>query len=431
MIFENTAELNQVPYLDQYAGTWAIEENTFNLLVQKAQTLDMAQHLNSPHSVGLRTKQVDPMDGMISITSEGVGIVQLRGVMMKHSSSMSMGASTVLARQAIRSLVANEEVTSIVLHIESPGGTSAGTAQLGDEVRKATESKPVIAYIEDLGASAAYWVASQASEIVANAQARVGSIGTYLVVSDLSEMAAKEGVKVHVVRAGEFKGMGAPGAEITEKQLAELQRSVDGTNKFFLEAVASGRGMTSEQVLAVADGRAHFAADALEMGLIDGVESFDDMLARLSRGQNSNDRSLEMADETKTAASVNEIKTACPGISSDQVVAFAEAGKSLEECKDQYLKDLVQEVSELKESNDALQAKLDEAEENAKEAESLGVDPVDHVPTKESKDESATEQFQSLVKEKMTSGMTKAKATSSVVRQNPDLHAAFIAEVNR
>jgi ClpP class serine protease len=105
-------------------------------------------------------------------------------------------------------------------------GSYPGRTNWQADVREANKKKPVTAYIEDLGASAAYWVASQAGKIYSNEPGFVGSIGTYLVVEDWS--GAAEGAwasKVHVVKAGEFKGAGYPGTPVTDAQLRGVAKA--------------------------------------------------------------------------------------------------------------------------------------------------------------------------------------------------------------
>lgn len=417
------------------ADCWAIEESAFNGLVQGLQS-DGAV----PRSLMIARGEEFSVAGsleefllsqMVSITADGVGVLAISGVMLKQASFF--GTSTVLLRKALASLVQNSDVSQIVLHVESPGGMSAGTHQLANDVRQATSVKPVTAFVEDLGASAAYWVASQADKIYANAPARIGSIGTYMVVSDLSAQAEKVGVKVHVVKAGESKGALTPGTEVTESQLSELQARVHGTNQFFLDAVAEGRGFSAGQIAALADGRAHLAEDALKLGLIDGVQNFDSYLGQLGRTSITGAVSMANTETTETVvATIADIRAACPGISSDSLLAMAESGKSLDECKDSYLQDLVGQITALSEENSSLKTKLDAVEESASEHSTLGVDPLDHVQSSGAGDveESATDQFNALVKEKVAKGLSKSKALQQVVSQNADLHKAYLKEIN-
>jgi len=207
--------------------------------------------------------------------SDGIAIVRIVGQMQKATSSLG-GASTIQTRRALRAAVADKKVNAVLLSVDSPGGTLAGTEALANEVTRTGTAKPTWAYIEDLGASAAYWVASQAVRVSANRTAMVGSIGTVMVIEDTSARAEQEGVKVHVVSTGAFKGAGYDGAPVTEEYVEYAQDLIDKLNASFLTAVKRGRNLAIGKVREVADGRVFVADDAAGLGLIDAVESFDD-----------------------------------------------------------------------------------------------------------------------------------------------------------
>lgn len=229
----------------------------------------------APAAAPARPRKPYPMSG-------GVAQLSLSGPMSKGGSpSLFDGASTVALRRQVRQAANDPDVTAILLRVDSPGGEVAGTGDLAADVRAAAQHKPLYAYAEDLCASAAYWVASQSNAVYANPGARVGSIGTYLVVPDSSGLADKLGVRVHVVRAGEHKGAGVDGAPVTDAHLAHFQGQVDDLNAQFVAAVRRGRNMTAEQAAALADGRVYVGAKAREAGLIDGVTSYDNVLAKL------------------------------------------------------------------------------------------------------------------------------------------------------
>jgi len=211
----------------------------------------------------------------------GIARVPITGYMSKRS---KFGASTVDARYGLRAAVEHKDVKAIMLDIDSPGGTAAGTQELADEVRAANERKPVFAHIEDLGASAAYWVASQARRITANRTAEVGSIGTFAAVWDYSGALKKEGIKVHVISTGPLKGAFTPGSKITPEQLAALQTEVDDLNAEFLNAVAAGRAARPgfKDAASVATGGVWIAEKAKGLGLIDAVQSADATLEELA-----------------------------------------------------------------------------------------------------------------------------------------------------
>src|SRR5690606_13420747 len=169
-----------------------------------------------------RVPESGRVDDRTYAVHNGIAVINIAGPMMKGGSSFG-GASTVRTRRDIRQAVADDAVSGIMLHIDTPGGTVAGAADLAAEVREARRKKPVRAHISDLGASAAYWIASQAESITANETALIGSIGAVAVVQDTSGMAEKAGITVHVLSTGKHKGAFAPGSKVTEEQLAEVQ----------------------------------------------------------------------------------------------------------------------------------------------------------------------------------------------------------------
>jgi signal peptide peptidase SppA len=211
-------------------------------------------------------------------TEDGIAVIMVEGMMMKGSSKFG-GTSTVGLRRQIRGIMADESVKRVLLHVDSGGGNVAGTKELADDIAALNEKKPVTAFIEDLGASAAFWVASQATKVVANKTASIGSLGVVAVVQDTSEAFERSGVKVHVISTGEFKGAMANGTEVTEPMLADMQEHVNALHEIFMDAVADGRAMSREDIDAVADGRVFLADKALSIGLIDAVDSLDNTIA--------------------------------------------------------------------------------------------------------------------------------------------------------
>jgi signal peptide peptidase SppA len=218
--------------------------------------------------------------------TDGVAILSLDGPMSKGSApSMSRGTSTVGLRRQVRLAKSDPDIKAILMHIDSPGGEVAGTADLGEDVRKASIKKPTYAYIEDVGASAAYWVASQCNAIYANPAALIGSIGVRSAVFDTSKMADNMGVKAYWLVSGDHKAPGALGSVVTPQQIAVLQDSIDRYASQFAGAVNRGRGLSMKMGENPADGRVFVGAQARNIGLIDGVTSFDNVLGTLKKYQ--------------------------------------------------------------------------------------------------------------------------------------------------
>ena len=307
--FDQSA-IADVPHLDQWFGAWAIQPEKLNGLAELVRGMDLRSHLDAV-SEG-KNQHVNAMvrggefynDYMIVV--DGIAIACCSGPMMKHRASMSSNTSTVALRRSIRMAANDTAIRGIMVCIDSPGGTVAGTQALADELAAAAKVKPTHAFIEDLGASAAYWFASQANHVSAGPTALVGSIGTFAVVEDYSKLAESKGIKVHVVKAGENKGTGVPGTPVTDEQLAELQQLINGLNAHFLAGVSAGRKLSMAAVQKLNDGRVHLADAALDLKLIDAVETFDAAYDRLNQQTNSS-RNIRMTQSITPSAADNPV----------------------------------------------------------------------------------------------------------------------------
>ncbi len=283
--------------LVDYVGLWSIEPAKAATLRELAASINMAAHVAEGGEALRSSVQMVPAANGKSIAVIGVG-----GLLMKSQSSMG-GTSTVQLRRDVRNAATDPNVGAILLAIDSPGGSVAGTDDLAREVKAAGKSKPVWAAIEDLGASAAYWVASQASRITVNSPtALVGSIGTYQVIYDHSGAAEKAGVRALVFATGALKGLGTPGSKVTDEQVAHVQALVDSVQKTFDDAVQKGRGLSSEQLAAVRHGGAMTATQALKAKLVDAVQPMGKTLAELSQAMQGNAGSIRAETETVTPA---------------------------------------------------------------------------------------------------------------------------------
>lgn len=228
---------------------------------------------------------------------DGVAVIRIRGVIQKTPPDWSTySTGTINTGNAILQAAADPKVKGILLSVDSPGGYADGILELGDAIYQARALKPVIAQVDGMAASAAYWAASQASTLYLGAMDMVGSIGVYSLVLDDSKWAADMGYKVYLVSSGGIKGAGEVGQEIGKEYLAEAEKVVMTINGFFLDAVARGRRMDRTQVEKLNDGRIHIGAEAVKLGLADGVQNFTqtfDGLRSALRGAQARDRVME------------------------------------------------------------------------------------------------------------------------------------------
>jgi signal peptide peptidase SppA len=225
-------------------------------------------------------------------TGGATAVVPLRGVVAHRIGGMaesSGGMSAERFTRMMQSAAADPSISAIVIDTDSPGGTVNGVSEAADAVYQARQSKPVIAVANGLMASAAYWIASQAHEVVAVPSlidASIGSIGVYTVHADMSAALEKEGVKPTIVSAGKYKVAGNPFEPLSAEELAVMQSRVDASYDQFVAAVARGRGVDASAVRGgFGEGRALPATAAKKAGLVDRIATMDATLARLSSPQ--------------------------------------------------------------------------------------------------------------------------------------------------
>ena len=181
-------------------------------------------------------------------------------------------------RSEIRRAAADNRVTKIVLAVDSPGGMVSGIETVAEEINAAKKSKPVAAHIEGMAASAAYWIASQADQIVMTPLSEVGSIGVVSMHTDVSGALAGMGVKMTTIFSGAHKVDGNPYEPLPDSVRADMQADVDRLRVEFARAVATGRpGLATNGALAT-EARMYSSEDAIRLGLADSIGSLDNIV---------------------------------------------------------------------------------------------------------------------------------------------------------
>jgi signal peptide peptidase SppA len=209
------------------------------------------------------------------------GVVTQRGNMIDDISGPG-STSTQQFTSALRQVLADDTVGQILIDIDSPGGSVYGVAELASEIVKARAQKPVVAVANSLAASAAYWIGCSASEFYVTPGGEVGSIGVWQAHFDYSKALEEEGVKTTLVSAGKFKVEGNPYVPLDPQAQAFMQSRVDDYYNAFIQAVAVGRGVSVDDVRnGMGEGRVLGADAALAQRMVDGIASFDDVLARM------------------------------------------------------------------------------------------------------------------------------------------------------
>jgi capsid assembly protease len=201
---------------------------------------------------------------------DGTAIIPIRGVMV-HGLKMAEKVDSVVCAEDIEKdikfAMESSDVKRVVFDIDSPGGMYNGTPELGDVIAKYHGFKPMAAFTNGLMASAAYWTGITSGSVYMSRSASVGSIGVVMMWPDVSKAMEGKGVKIKVFSSGEFKGM-TPEVELTGSQESYLQSRVMSLANEFYSHVKEARAGVDESAF---DGRTFQAAEALELGLVDGL----------------------------------------------------------------------------------------------------------------------------------------------------------------
>jgi protease-4 len=213
-----------------------------------------------PYQVG--STFIIPIQGMI-----GKGLSPLEAIGATDVETVDDWIDQAMASDAKR----------ILFNINSDGGTIDGVEELANKIRGL--GKETIAFTSGSMNSAAYWIGSAASRVVASPSSSVGSVGVYAVVTDVSEQAKQMGINVRIYRSDELKGIGVPGLPITEAQDAYLQKSVMGAANTFKANVKMKRTMVNDADL---NGGTMSGKEAAAKGLVTGLaDSLKVLLAQL------------------------------------------------------------------------------------------------------------------------------------------------------
>lgn len=294
---------------------WAILPETLSVIVDLLSYRSRGFRLSQEEieeRIGDRREAFDARRAKTTGAGGAVAVLPLYGVIAPKA-SMVQGASSPSGTgldafaQMFRGALADPSVGSILIDVDSPGGQVDGVPELAAEIRDARGQKPIVAIANTCAASAAYWIASQADEVVVSPSGEVGSVGVYAAHQDLSGMLEQDGVKMTLISAGKFKVEGNPFEPLSEEARAAIQADVDSFYSMFVGDVAKGRGVKADDVRAdYGEGRMVLAKAAVGAGMADRVAAFSDTVARLARGTSAPGRRAQLPDLEETDLDASE-----------------------------------------------------------------------------------------------------------------------------
>lgn len=215
----------------------------------------------------------------------GVAVIPLHGVIVPRGNMMTdVSGATSLEEFTghLRAAVADEKVGTILLDVDSPGGSVAGMPEAAAEIMRARTQKPVVAIARYTMASGALWLGAAATKLVASPSAYIGSVGAYAIHDDLSKAFEQEGIKRTYIASDPRKIEGNESEPLTSEGRAQIQKRVDQAANRFRSDLSRGRSIPISQVRErFGEGRMFTAEEALEAGMVDEIATYEQTVAGL------------------------------------------------------------------------------------------------------------------------------------------------------
>lgn len=256
------------------SGVWMIEETHWQRLCAMA-------------AEGVTPKAASPSR---TRAPRNVAVMRVSGVIEPKASWSMFGFATALDSftAELEEHVRDSRIDAIVLDVDSPGGYHTGTPEAAEAVYQARGRKHIVAVANPMAASAAYWIASAADELIVTPSGEVGSIGVRASHVDASGFYDQMGVHVEtlVYKHSPHKAEMDDTGPMSDEARDELQRVVDMAGDEFIGAVAKHRGMSRDDVVSnFGGGRMRMAKEAVKAGMADRTGSLNEVVAKLADGK--------------------------------------------------------------------------------------------------------------------------------------------------
>ena len=210
-----------------------------------------------------------------------VGVIRVEGIITSGRGSAGFLGDGVAGSEHIVKLLEkfrnDDSVKSLVLRVNSPGGSPAGSQEIYQEILRVRKSgKHVIVSMGDVAASGGYYISSAADKIYADSASLTGSIGVIMETSDIHKLLEKVGVNMGAIKSGKYKDMGSISRPMTTEEKKLLQGIIDDTYDQFVTDVSAGRGIPKDELKKIADGRVFTGRQAVRYKLVDKLGTLED-----------------------------------------------------------------------------------------------------------------------------------------------------------
>ncbi|ELN4805214.1 signal peptide peptidase SppA [Listeria innocua] len=200
----------------------------------------------------------------------------------------------------------NDAIQGVLLYVNSPGGGVMESAQIRDKILQIKKERKIPFYVSmgSMAASGGYYISAPADKIFASKETLTGSLGVIMQGYDYSELMKKLGVSDNTIKSGAYKDIMSGTRPMTDDEKKIMQSMIDDSYNEFVKVVATGRGMSEEQVRKIADGRIYDGRQAKENGLIDAFGYQEDALEALKKEKDLKDATVIQYDAPESFSSL-------------------------------------------------------------------------------------------------------------------------------
>lgn len=281
-----TSELNRLAdNMAIFNGKSTLENKMVDALLYKDQVIDTLKKLTNTkqskdiNSVTLAKYFKAPLSVKKNFSKNKIAVIYAQGnIIMGEGGNNEIGSEGT--SKAIRKARRDSTIKAIVFRINSGGGSALASEVIWREVELANKVKPVIISMGDVAASGGYYIAAPATAILASPTTITGSIGVFGMYMNVQKLKEKKlGLNVDVVKTNEHSDFGTANRALTAEERAVAQQNVEETYSTFIGHVAQGRGITTQQVDEVGQGRVWSGTNAMDIKLIDRFGGLNDAIA--------------------------------------------------------------------------------------------------------------------------------------------------------
>lgn len=256
------------------------------------------------HKVSLASgESFDPTDYALLSTHEGIGIIDVSGSLVTNAPAFATMFGVLgynVLKDTLVVAAQDPEIKHILLNIDSSGGSANGIDSVSELIKTISSThKPVTAFTDTKAHSAAYWIAAATDSISATRMADVGSIGVISVLTEYTKAMEKDGVTATVLRSGEFKALGSSMEVLTPEAKAVIQGKLDALYTEFTSHISHSRPGLSADTTQWAEGKTFLGKDAIGVGLVDNITTFEKLTTSLVKKNAAQGKSGRMQLSTE------------------------------------------------------------------------------------------------------------------------------------